>query len=303
MKTILPERGDPVASVETADERTAEIEDFKDHPEIKAVLQYLADSYAKWQVYPIPPGLAYVKVQLEEGEVEPPLPPSPVVGAIVTAVSGKFVPPDLDESQLHRSIQEGVDIYFEALKARSKDDRRDQVDWLKQTCETAQQLADLLKPENVIRIRRFGLELASELASELDLSPKVEALYAPSAFDSDSDLEPLRYELTENLIPRFRSALEDLQQVIKLLEMDPELKATYRLRSPFELLVGVLLPRSFKSHFRHKATFTLNGPYARFAEQVLKVFGIKTKKGKPYTRSAIVRALTDATNGRTRRKK
>jgi hypothetical protein len=102
------------------------------------------------QTYPTPSGLKHVEVEEEEP------PPAPFVHGILKAVGPGLVPPDLNQWQLHRSIEESVEHYFEACKVRSNKDRTEQtsqIDRLKQICEAAQLLADVL-PSRGVRPRR-----------------------------------------------------------------------------------------------------------------------------------------------------
>jgi hypothetical protein len=231
---------------------------IKDHPDFHRAMHDLADAYAKVQFHPIPPGLEYVQV-VEEVEI---LPPSPEMLRILEAVGLEFVPPHLDFDLLQRSIEECVECYFRALNARpNKDERTDQVNRLKQICENAQQLANLLEQED------------------------------------ESDWR----EQLEGQIRRKKSELEDLEWEVKLSQPDPELKAAYRRQSAFDLLAGVLLPRIFERHFGVEPTCMKSGPtafYVRFVQAVLGVFKIWKTNGKPYASGTIIKALTDATSNR-----
>jgi hypothetical protein len=71
--------------------------------------------------------------------------------------------------------------------------------------------------------------------------------------------------------------------------------------SAFEWLVGKGLLTLYEEFFRVDATLYRKGRYPDFALQVLKEFGI-TNHGKPYSRETIIKALTDARTGRSRRK-
>ena len=235
---------------------------IKDHPDFHQAMRDLADAYAKVQFRPIPPGLKYVK-RVEEVEL---LPPSPEMLQILEAVSLEFAPPNLDFDLLERSIEECVECYSRALKVRrNNDERMDKINRLRQICETAQQLANLLEQED------------------------------------ESDWR----EQLEDQIRRKKSELEDLEWGARLSEPDRELKAAYRRQSAFDLLVGVLLPRIFERHFGVKPTYMKNGPtafYVRFVRAVLRRSGITKKGDKPYAPGTIVKALNDATNDRSRRK-
>jgi hypothetical protein len=224
------------------------------------------------------------------------MPPEPLpdhVSRILTAVDPQVVPPVLDWRKLLRGIENSVEFYQNAIEVRRGKDRSDELDWLKQLYETAQRLEGLLKPENIIRFRAYKSELVSKSISD----PKYHDLYLESEFDD----YPSKYdshcsdEVLEDLIGRCRRELEDLEQGLLTLtpgEAGPERKALYQLHSPFEWLVGVLLPRTFKSHFGYEPPFTKDGAYARFAEAVLREFGITKSNGKAYRRTYIVRTKT-----------
>jgi hypothetical protein len=77
-------------------------------------------------------------------------------------------------------------------------------------------------------------------------------------------------------------------------------------RSAFDWLVGIHLPKTFSQHFGTEATLRRSDgdpdtPYVRFAEATLTALGID-RNGKPYARESIVKAVTSARGGRTRRK-
>jgi len=235
---------------------------IKDHPDVHQAMQDLGDAYAEVQFHPIPPGLEYVE-HVEEVEL---LPPSPEMLQILEAVGLEFAPPNLDFDLLERSIEECVECYSRALKVRpNKDERTGQVNRLRQICETAQQLASLLKQEG------------------------------------ESDWR----EQLEDQIRRKESELEDLEWEVKLSKPGTELKAAYRRQSALDLLVGVLLPPIFERLFGVKPTYIESGRtafYVRFVQAVLRRSGITKKGGKPYAAGTIVKALTDA-NGRIGGKK
>jgi len=161
---------------------------IKDHPDFHQAMYDLADAYAKVQFKPIPPGLEYV-MHVEEVEL---LPPSPKMLQILEAVRLP-APPNLDFDLLERGIEECVECYSRALKARpNKDERTDQINRLRQICESAQQLANRQEDESDWReqlegqIRRKESEL-EDLEWEVKLSrpgPELEADYRrQSAFD------------------------------------------------------------------------------------------------------------------------
>jgi hypothetical protein len=72
--------------------------------------------------------------------------------------------------------------------------------------------------------------------------------------------------------------------------------------SAFEWLVSKCLPRLFETHFKRRAGQSANGPYIRFAEQVLIEFNIK-HRGRAYTRGAIETALKFARHGEPPRRR
>jgi hypothetical protein len=231
----------------------------------------------------------------EWGLIQEAMPPEPLpdhVYRILTAVDPKIVSPVLDWRKLLRGIENSVEFYQNAIEARRKKDRIDELDWLKQLRATAQRLQGLLKPENIISFRAYK----SELVSQSTLDPKYHSLWSESEFDDypPEDDPHCSDEGLEDLIGRCRKELEDLEQGkwMNPDEASPERKALYQLHSPFEWLVGVLLPRTFKSHFGYDPPFTSNGAYARFAEAVLREFGITKSNGKAYKRAYIVRTKT-----------
>jgi hypothetical protein len=71
--------------------------------------------------------------------------------------------------------------------------------------------------------------------------------------------------------------------------------------SAFEWLVGKKLPELFEQFFRAEPTLYRKGRYPDFALQVLTEFQI-TNDGRPYSRESIIKAITDARSGRSRRR-
>jgi hypothetical protein len=284
MKRIPDEGRDPVNTVEA----TATMDDIADLD--------IADLD--------PPGVGYraIKEEMPPDYGEPDyrpgpreeMPPEPMpdrVDRILTAVDPKIVHQDLHWKKLLRDIESSVEVYQDAIEVRREKGRSDELAWLKQLKGAAQQLEGLLKPENIIRFRAYK----SELVSKSTLDPKYHDLYLGSTFDD----YPPKYdpccsdEALQDLIARCRDEIEDLQQVLNLGEAGPERKALLRLHSPMEWLVGVLLPRIFRSHFLYDPPSTPNGAYARFTEAVLREFHIKKSNGKDYyKRSYIVRTMT-----------
>jgi hypothetical protein len=71
--------------------------------------------------------------------------------------------------------------------------------------------------------------------------------------------------------------------------------------SAFEWLIGRKLPEVFEQFFRDDPTVYKKGRYADFAAQVLTEFAI-TNDGQPHSRDTLIRALTAARSGRSRRR-
>lgn len=76
-------------------------------------------------------------------------------------------------------------------------------------------------------------------------------------------------------------------------------RASRRSPSPFDRLAGDYLSKNFEEYFGSAPTLsrdsnqTPNSPYVRFVDAVLAEFGVMNL-GKPYSREAIVKALSDA---------
>jgi hypothetical protein len=71
--------------------------------------------------------------------------------------------------------------------------------------------------------------------------------------------------------------------------------------SAFEWLIGRKLPEVFEQFFRDDPTVYKKGRYADFAAQVLTEFAI-TNDGQPHSRDTLIRALTAARSGHSRRR-
>jgi hypothetical protein len=104
------------------------------------------------------------------------------------------------------------------------------------------------------------------------------------------------------------SKMRKLVEESGLLEASPrnlaaETRAYYAASdaSAFEWLVGATLPAIYENFFRESATAYRDGAYLDFALQVLTELEI-TNDGRPYSRESIIKALTDARSGRSRRR-
>jgi hypothetical protein len=104
------------------------------------------------------------------------------------------------------------------------------------------------------------------------------------------------------------SKMRDLVEESNWLETSPqniaaETRADHAASgiSAFDLLVGTRLPTIYKKFFRESATNYRDGSYVDFAVQVLAEFEIKNK-GRPYSRETVIKALTLARSGRSRRR-
>jgi hypothetical protein len=122
------------------------------------------------------------------------------------------------------------------------------------------------------------------------------------------DLCGLENRLTsakQDLITKFELGLDWLEETE--LRLPPgALSARFKGAPPFEWLVGHFLPEVFQVCFGRKATLRRpppknapDGPFVKFAEQVLTEFSIKVA-GRPYQRESIAKALTE---GRKKRRK
>jgi hypothetical protein len=90
-----------------------------------------------------------------------------------------------------------------------------------------------------------------------------------------------------------RSTLADIEH-----GSHPEL----RVRNAIDWLVGYLLPKTFKKHFKRPASATPTGPYARFAMAVLKEFRIKKSNGEDYEAGTIAKTFDEVDKGLIRHK-
>lgn len=82
-----------------------------------------------------------------------------------------------------------------------------------------------------------------------------------------------------------------------------ETKAHYGVSdiSPLDWLVGTKLPTIYEKFFRESATAYRDGSYVDFVMRVLAEFEI-ANKGRPYSRETVMKALTLARSGRSRRR-
>lgn len=160
--------------------------------------------------------------------------------------------------------------YCSALTFSSEKPEKDRVGHLDSARKTAKKLEELLASDETWQ-----------------------SLFAPSP--PDESLRPAISQLVEVLDSRLAEEEEE----------DGPLKAyqrSFKTRSPFEWLVGNFLPDIYDLIFFKEPGLSKSGPFIRFAEAVLKEFGIK-RNGKAYSRASITRALTNDRSGRTRRKK
>jgi hypothetical protein len=208
------------------------------------------------------------------------------VGPKVTPVQSPSRPGAMQrkDKDLRSNLLKSVQYYYGAVERRSDRNKRDRIRRLQSIVNAADRLAELLKPVD-------GWDWAI-----------------------GDHADHILFEI-ENLNVRARFELEDLHE--KLVWGDDadrmgfgasrDLMEKLKTRSPFEWFAGAYLPETYRQCFGKEPTLhrrvpegKLDGPYIRFAEQVLIEFGI-TKNGRPYGREAIARALTDVKNNRSRR--
>jgi len=110
------------------------------------------------------------------------------------------------------------------------------------------------------------------------------------------------------LLDSLLAIAEDTRRRSSPMSQVSHLPSSLGSRSEFEVLAGLGLPRVYRLVFKRKPTIRrrtngqVYGPYLDFAHQALIELKI-TKKGRPYSRETIARALTAARSGRRRGKK
>jgi hypothetical protein len=188
------------------------------------------------------------------------------VGRILDEVGSDFTPPGLDRAELRRSLE-----------------------W----CATWYRIFVQLGPSKRAKLQRqlWGIRIAAKKLTSL--------------LSDDDVWRELSAELLQNQdCPR--AILKDLLKAIDraLLPRVGGKKDLFQGNSPFELLVGMHLPRVFQRHFGRKPGFSRkdrapSGPYIRFAAQVLTELKIQYRD-RPYRPGSIAKAFDDARRGRVR---
>jgi len=155
--------------------------------------------------------------------------------------------------------------------------------------------------------RRTKLETAAKTARKLKL------LLADSEVSQDiGRTYPIREENPQRILCLLIDAVDRLLQprppepawAQKAAQQFASELAIHKTSS-FEWLAGQHLPGLFHKHFERKATprnskGEPDTPYVRFARSVLDALAIRYR-GKPYSPESIVKAMTTANQGRTRR--
>jgi hypothetical protein len=203
------------------------------------------------------------------------------VDRIVAAVASDHVP--IDRDGLLADIQTCLGTYYAALERASDRPLREKIRTLKKAAATARQLRDQLHSGMIDAILIEPLDgECEEFVSRIE-----------------SRISDLEFELTFG---------PDWQEAIRL-DQDPiKYAQRWRSRSPFEWVAGHYLPQAFAKHFSTQPRFhrrakdrVPEGAVIRFVEQALVELGV-TKRGKPYSREAIAKALTDCRAHRVRKR-
>jgi len=177
------------------------------------------------------------------------------------------------------------DLRRELLKAISE------YNWLRNVDAEAETRWDRLKA-----IHKHASALSKLLAADEENEGEFTEYWRP--------LWPQNMPAASKLVSKMRELVEESGW----LETSPQ-KIAAKTRadhaasgiSAFDLLVGTGLPTIYKRFFRESATTYRDGSYVDFATQVLAEFEI-TNKGQPYSRETVIKALTLARSGRSRRR-
>jgi hypothetical protein len=99
--------------------------------------------------------------------------------------------------------------------------------------------------------------------------------------------------------PTWPRGLSDLQKWCRstLANIEYGSHPELRVRNPIDWLVGHLLPKTFKKHFKRSAAATPTGPYARFGMAVLKELRIKKSNGEDYEAGTIAKTFDEVDKG------
>ena len=156
---------------------------------------------------------------------------------------------------------------------------------------------------------KYNDDLALRLDLIIKASKRLEQL-----LDDDfwrSFLSPSSSETTDQCLQGTRAIRETcLRQVNRskaAMRMHQAYQSTYKVRSPFEWLVGDFLPLvyfngGFVAIKDEKSLLAHNSPYLRFAMATVQEFGISVD-GKRYARSSFLKALRNSIRNTSRRKK
>jgi hypothetical protein len=174
-------------------------------------------------------------------------------------------PADLEIYDLGRQISKAIDEYHSWLALR---DIKTQKARLKKIHKTASKLTALLRAEE----ESEGLDWCSQWPKDLPPPSKVAKEF-------------------QRMIEESGVLETSPQKIIREIKDADAVSG-----SALERLVGRKLPEVFENFFRRDVTLYPNGHYVRFALQVI----AECKIGKPEP-STIVRALTSARSGRSRR--
>jgi hypothetical protein len=200
---------------------------------------------------------------------------------ILCATGYKFWPPALDRLSLGQDLMECADLSRLIPDLTSLDRKKNEVERLGKTKKRASQLRSLLSDEST-----WGSITSDWYRRGQD----------------QGAIEP-RQMLTDLI-----DVVERKTRSMRLTSPKEEsvfFRAFFGPGSAFEQLVDKHLPKVFVDHFHVNATVsrgadgTLDTPYLRFAEQVLKEFVI-LNHGKPYTRESIASARSGKRTNRIR---
>jgi len=186
---------------------------------------------------------------------------------------------------LQKSLRKSIEHYHGAIERRTDKIKQARIRRLRRILKTLDRLEDLLAPEG------------------------------DWEWTQNSDHEWIVSEIPY-LRDRTNRELWDIEHRLRWgddadvigLGASRKLTDDLRKRSPFDWLVGVYLPETYRENFGKEPTLRrrpsdnqLYGPYIQFVEQVLIEFQI-TSNGRQYGREAIAKALQNAKHGLTRRR-
>jgi hypothetical protein len=186
--------------------------------------------------------------------------------------------PDLDKvnlRQLISALERGEAKYHTAHQFKSGAHARERSHALSSIAEAAKQLllVDRKHWEEIANSSLYPLELGDPREVLNCLAVVADHLFAPRS------LPPLSPEVDRRLGARAANALG------------------IGRKSAFEWLISEYLLPVFEQHTGLQATCRYGDspdtPYVRFVEAFLGEAGIRTPKGSPYTREAIVKAMSD----------